>query len=94
MKSESSFLLSSPAVVTMSYRSCVLLSRKRTFRIGTEKAESTLAPTVVSRGFHMGIKEFIYEIRNRNTIAFFHKSTKLHKSPQTRMDTAFLKIRV
>lgn len=65
MKSESSFLLSSPAVVTMSYRSCVLLSRKRTFRIGTEKAESTLAPTVVSRGFHMGIKEFIYEIRNR-----------------------------
>lgn len=64
-KKESSFLLSSPAVVTMPYRSYLLLSRKRTFRIGTEKAEGALAPTVVSRGLHMGIKEFIYEIRNR-----------------------------
>ena len=50
-------------MVTMPYRSCLLLSRRRTFRIGTEKAEGALAPTVVSRGFHMCIKEFIYEIR-------------------------------
>ena len=78
--------------MTMPYRSCLLLSRRRTFRIGTEKAEGALAPTVVSRGFHMCIKEFIYEIRNRNTIAFLHISIQLHKSPQTRMDTAFLKI--
>lgn len=34
----------------------------------------------------------IYEIRNRNSVAYFHISLYLYVTPQTRMVTAFLKI--
>ena len=44
----------------------------------------------MSRNFRTGKDR--YEIRNRNSAAFFHISLYLDVTPQTRMVTAFLKI--